>query len=196
MLILVRHGRTGINAGGRLQGRINEPLDELGVRQAAATGEWIRARWDIAEIVTSPLIRAHDTARAIGSEIRVDESFIELDYGDWDGMALSDVPRDEWKRWRTDPSLRPPNGETLQELDERVRPALHELSERAKEEHIVIVSHVSPIKSAVTWALGCGPELTWRMSLDRSSICTVSIGPNGPALSSFNETAHLGDLRG
>ena len=196
MLILVRHGRTGINAGGRLQGRIDEPLDDLGQRQALATGEWVRARWDVSEIISSPLIRAVDTARAIGPGIRIDDAFIELDYGDWDGMALADVPKDEWRRWRSDPSLRPPNGETLEELDTRVRPALETLAERARLENIVIVSHVSPIKSAVTWALAAGPELTWRMSLDRASICTVSIGPNGPALASFNETAHLGDLRG
>lgn len=196
MLIVVRHGRTAVNAGTRLQGRMDAPLDELGIRQAHVTGEWVRARWDVREIVSSPLVRAFDTASAIGGDVRVDDSFVELDYGDWDGLPLADVPRGEWERWRSDPSFRPPNGETLLELDERVAPAVDALLERARTEDIVVVSHVSPIKSIVTRVLRAGPEMTWRMSLDRASICTVSVGPNGPSLSSFNETGHLRDLRG
>lgn len=196
MLILVRHGRTAVNAGVRLQGRMDEPLDDLGVRQAQATGEWIRSRWQAAEIVSSPLVRALGTARMIGEDVRVDHAFTELDYGDWDGMALADVPRDEWHGWRSDPSFRPPNGETLLELDQRVHAAAAALIEKAKDADIVLVSHMSPIKSIVAWVLGAGPEATWRMSLDRASVCTVSVGPNGPALASFNETGHLRGLRG
>jgi len=107
---------------------------------------------------------------------------------------MSEVPRGEWSAWRGDPAFRPPGGESLLELDARVRPALLELSEAARDRDVIIVSHVSPIKSAVTWALGAGPEMTWRMSLDRASICTVAFGPAGPALVTFNETAHLGGL--
>lgn len=196
MLILVRHGRTNVNAGARLQGRMDAELDELGVRQARSAGEHLRVRFPDARIITSPLVRAVDTAMSIGASAINDERFIELDYGEWDGLELSKVPRDQWQEWRRNPHFRPPGGETLVELDERVRPALEELSEEARTSDIVIVSHVSPIKSAVTWALGTGPESTWRMSLDRASICTISIGPNGPALVSFNETGHLGRLRG
>ena len=196
MLILVRHGRTGVNAGARLQGHMDAALDELGEQQARATGEHIRARFPGARVVTSPLLRAVDTAMSIRDSAVNDERFIELDYGQWDGLELSSVPRDEWQEWRRNPHFRPPGGETLVELDQRVRPALEELATEARTEDIVIVSHVSPIKSAVTWALGTGPESTWRMSLDRASICTIAIGPNGPALVSFNETGHLGHLRG
>jgi broad specificity phosphatase PhoE len=56
---------------------------------------------------------------------------------------------------------------------------------------VIVVSHVSPIKSGVTWALGTGPETTWRMQLDRASICRIAIGPRGPGLVGFNETSHL-----
>lgn len=196
MLILVRHGRTGVNAGARLQGHMDAVLDELGEQQARATGEHIRARFPGARVITSPLRRAVDTALSIRDSAINDERFIELDYGDWDGLELSGVPRDEWQQWRANPHFRPPGGETLAELDSRVRPALEELAEEARTQDVVIVSHVSPIKSAVTWALGTGPESTWRMSLDRASICTIAVGPNGPALLSFNETGHLGHLRG
>lgn len=194
MLILVRHGRTGLNAGARLQGRSDAVLDEVGRLQARAVGESLRSRFPDARVVSSPLQRAIDTARAMGVEPDIDERFVELDYGEWDGLEMSRVPSGDWLRWRADPSFRPPGGESLLELDARVRPALVELSPAATEGDVIVVSHVSPIKSAVTWALGAGPEMTWRMSLDRASVCTVAIRAGGPSLVTFNETAHLGDL--
>lgn len=194
MLILVRHGRTVVNAGGRLQGRVDTVLDEVGREQAHRVGEHLRARLDSFVLVSSPLARALETARAVSPDVTVDDRFTELDYGDWDGLRMDEVPAEDWRAWRNDPHLRPPNGETLAELDARVRPALAELAEAARTGNVVVVSHVSPIKSAVTWALGAGPEMTWRMSLDRASICTVAIGPNGPALASFNETHHLAGI--
>ena len=191
MLILVRHGRTAVNAGGRLQGRVDAELDETGREQARITGEHLRARFGELTVVSSPLVRALDTARAIATDVTVDGRFVELDYGDWDGLRMDELPAGTWEKWRNEPHLRPPNGETLAELDERVRPALEEIATRAATQNVVVVSHVSPIKSAVTWALGAGPEMTWRMSLDRASICTVNVGRNGPSLASFNETHHL-----
>lgn len=191
MLILLRHGQTSANAQALLQGRIDLPLDEVGRAQAAKCGEFIRQNFPSAHVVSSPLIRAMQTADQVSSGVEIDQRFIELDYGDWDGVALTDVPQQQWATWRTDPHFRPPNGESLVELDERVRPALEELTERARHEHVVVVSHVSPIKSAVTWALGVGPDATWRCHLDRASICRISIGPRGPSLTSLNETAHL-----
>ena len=169
------------------------PLDDTGVAQARAVGEVLRRAYPGARVISSPLLRALDTARAIAEEPEIDARFIELDYGDWDGLAMSELG-DAWRRWREDPHLRPPNGETLVELDDRVRPALLDLSGEARNGNVIVVSHVSPIKSAVTWALGAGPELTWRLSLHRASICCIRVGPNGPVLESFNETGHLEGL--
>ena len=191
MLILLRHGQTRANAQSLLQGRIDHPLDETGHVQAARCGEFIRANYPHSLVVSSPLVRARETAAHLSDDVTIDDRFIELDYGDWDGRALTDVPAETWAQWRSDPDFRPPGGETLNELDSRVRPALQELAERARTENVVIVSHVSPIKSAVTWALGTGPDATWRCHLDRASICRISIGPRGPSLTAMNETAHL-----
>ena len=170
---------------------MNLPLDPEGERQAARSGEYLREKFPDALVVCSPLTRAHQTASAITGNVTIDERFIELDYGDWDGVALTDVDQTLWAQWRNDPSFRPPGGETLVELDNRVRPAFEEISERAQTGDVIVVSHVSPIKSGVTWALGTGPETTWRMQLDRASICRIAIGPRGPALLGFNETSHL-----
>ena len=191
MLILLRHGQTRANAQALLQGHIDLSLDATGQEQARKSGEFIRHMFPGAHVVSSPLLRAQETAFHIQPDYETDPRFIELDYGQWDGMALTDVPTEQWAHWRQTPSFRPPGGESLEELDQRVRPALEELAVRAREEHVVVVSHVSPIKSAITWALGVGPDATWRCHLDRASICRIAIGPRGPSLTGMNETAHL-----
>ena len=191
MLILLRHGQTTANAQALLQGRIDLPLDQEGTAQAMRCGVHIRSQYPGARVISSPLQRAQQTAAALSDDVEVDERFIELDYGDWDGLALRDVDQEQWQQWRNDPHFRPPNGESLVELDERVRPALEELFVASRERDIVVVSHVSPIKSAITWALGVGPEVTWRCHLDRASICRITAGARGPSLSGMNETAHL-----
>ena len=191
MLILVRHGQTSANAAAQLQGRIDLPLDDEGRVQAMRTGAYLREQFPGARIISSPLARAVQTASAISDNVEIDDRFIELDYGDWDGVPMSEVPADEWARWRNDATFRPPNGESLLELDARVRPALEELKHEATTHHVIVVSHVSPIKSGITWALGVGPDVTWRCHLDRASICRIGIGPRGPALLGMNDVSHL-----
>lgn len=191
MLILVRHGQTTINADGRLQGRIDPELDDMGRVQAMRLGAHIRAHYPDARVVSSPLVRARQTASAIADTHEVEESFIELDYGAWDGMSMSQVDRTQWAAWKSDPSFRPPGGESLVELDDRVRPALEALRAEAQESHVVVVTHVSPIKSAITWALGVGTDATWRCHLDRASITRISVGDGRVVLASMNETGHL-----
>jgi broad specificity phosphatase PhoE len=191
VLILLRHGQTTANAQALLQGHMNLPLDPEGERQAQRSGEYLRAAFPDALVISSPLTRAHQTALAVSNDVVIDERFIELDYGQWDGIALTDVDAQSWADWRADPAFRPPGGETLVELDARVRPALDEIAERAQHGHVIVVSHVSPIKSGVTWALGVGPEVSWRCQLDRASICRIAISPRGPSLVALNDTSHL-----
>ena len=188
MLILVRHGRTEANANGLLQGRLDLPLDDVGRRQAERIGS---ALGSADRIISSPLRRAVETAQAFGRPPEVDERWIELDYGVYDGRPQAALGAAQWSRWRSDPTFVVEGGESLAALMERVVPALEELIEAAQEQTIVVVSHVSPIKAAVSWALGVGVEISWRCQLDQASITRVAIGPRGPALASFNETAHL-----
>lgn len=190
MIFLVRHGRTAINAGNKLQGRIDHPLDEVGQRQALELASGF-SEIKIDRVLASPLKRAMQTAQALSGKVEVDDRFIELDYGSFDGMLQSDVPAETWKKWRSDNNFRPPGGETLAELDLRVRQALNELIEEAGTKNIVVVSHVSPIKAAIAWSMGSDVGASWRMLLDRASISRINIGPNGPVMRGFNDTSHL-----
>lgn len=184
MLIVVRHGRTLANATGLLLGRADPDLDDEGVAQARAVAEWIGP---VERVVTSPLVRARQTAEAFGVEAEVDERWIELDYGELDGQPTSQVPAEVWQRWRDDPDFAPRGGESFAALHRRVRDACEALAEAAVDTDIVVVTHVSPIKAVLTWALGGGTGINWRTRVGQPSITRVAIGPGGPVLHGFNE---------
>jgi broad specificity phosphatase PhoE len=192
VIAFTRHGQTAVNAGGRLQGRLDEPLSELGVAQARALATLFEPE-PVARVVSSPLVRARDTAAAIAARhtlaVEVDERLIELDYGAWDGVPLADVTAEEWAAWRADPSFAPPGGESLVDVTARVASFAADV---LAEDLVVAVSHVSPIKAAVCCALAVDERATWRMQLGLASVTRVGARPDRSAyLLSYNETAHL-----
>jgi broad specificity phosphatase PhoE len=73
-----------------------------------------------------------------------------------------------------------------------VREALDELSPAAIAGTVVAVTHVSPVKAAVAWALGVGDEIAWRAHVSPGSITRIRVGEGGPVLAGFNDVAHLG----
>jgi alpha-ribazole phosphatase len=186
VLILVRHGRTALNAAGKLQGRLDEPLDEVGEAQALAVAKLVGP---VDELISSPLLRAQQTARAFDAPFEVDERWIELSYGIYEGVPHADVPSEAWDHWRANPAWVPEGGESLVALDQRVRAACVEVSERAREQTVAVVSHVSPIKAAVAWTLGCGVEISWRSHLSYASVCRIDVRTGGPVLHTFNQVA-------
>ena len=188
MLIVVRHGRTAANAAGLLLGHADPPLDETGLAQADALAAALPRP---ARVVTSPLQRARETASAFNAVAEVDERWIELDYGGYDGKPVADVPAEVWAAWRADPDFAPPGGESLAALRVRVERAADELLEQARDEDVVVVTHVSPIKAAVGWALGVGPEINWRPFVQPASYTRIAHGGSGPTLRAFNVVAHL-----
>ena len=184
MLLLVRHGRTAPNADGVLLGRADPHLDALGRRQAAAlAASLVRP----VRVVSSPLVRARETAAAFGLPVEVDPRWIEVDYGVYDLAPLGEGVHEVWRRWSEDPAFAPPGGESLMSVGVRVRAALDELAGEAGAGDVVVVSHVSPIKAAVAWALGVGDGAALRMRLDVAAVCRVGVRATGPVLLSFNE---------
>jgi probable phosphoglycerate mutase len=189
-LVIVRHGRTEANARGVLLGRLDVPLDDVGQFQASQLATEVGP---IDRVISSPLQRAQQTAAAFDRPIEVDDRLIELDYGEFDGLAFGDLPVDTWASWRADLSFSPPGGESLHELGRRVRTFFDELATAAGRETVVVVTHVSPIKAAVAWTLDAPDEVTWRLYVAPASITRVEVGDRGPILRSFNEVAHLGE---
>jgi len=191
MIVLARHGRTDQNRRAVLLGRADPSLDATGRHQAgilaSALPEMLGGRAPVA-VVASPLRRAMETAAAIaaplGLPIETDVRLIEMDYGEWDEMPLADVAPEAWVQWRRDPDYRAPGGESLAEVQARVGECAADLLERAEDGAVIAVSHVSPIKAAVVWALDGEPMLAWRLRVDVASITRIA---RGPVLVGFNE---------
>jgi broad specificity phosphatase PhoE len=191
-LVLVRHGETEANAARRLLGRAESPLTHKGRAQASALSGLFG---QVTRLISSPLERARQTAEALGLglPVEIDERWVEVDYGEYDGQALGDVPAEVWMAWRSDPEFRPPGGESLAEMGTRVRGACAELfaadgAGARGAGDVVVVSHVSPIKASVAWALGAGDELAWRLYLATASVTVIGWGTDGPVLHGYNLT--------
>jgi probable phosphoglycerate mutase len=184
--LLLRHGQTAMSVQKRYAGVSDVPLTDTGVRQAAAAAERL-ATAGLGVIVTSPLQRATRTAQEVaavtGVPVVTDEGFRETDFGAWEGLTFAEV-RERWPgevtSWLADPAVAPPGGESFAEVSERVS------------QTVLIVSHVTPIKSLVVAALLAPPPALYRMHLDVAALCEIDWYADGPAiLRSFNDTAHL-----
>lgn len=193
MLYVVRHGRTEWNASGLLVGRGDPPLDDLGVRQARAVAVAIG---HVDRIVSSPLQRAQQTAGEFGLDVELDDRWIELDYGEFDGRPVAEVPSGTLAAWRNDLDWAPPGGESYRRLGERVRSACDDLLDEAATRDIVVVTHVSPVKAAMAWALGVGDEVAWRCFVATAAVMAIGTGSGRPSLRGFNDTGHLEGLEG
>src|SRR5262245_25528578 len=156
--------------------------------QAAAIGEVLKG---VDRVISSPLLRTRQTAEHIGTPVEIDDRWIEVDYGEYDGVVLaSRESATLWENWRADSGFAPPGGESLDDMGRRVVSAVEELIPLAADADIVVVSHVTPIKAAVSWTIGAGTETAWRSHLDQASISRISVTPRGAILRSFNETWH------
>src|SRR5580704_15749104 len=188
--LLLRHGQTPLSVQKRYAGRSDVPLTDTGVGQAVAAAKRL-ASAGIGAIVTSPLQRAVQTAEEVaaitGVPVVTDDGFRETDFGAWEGLTFAEVTT-----WLADPAVAPPGGESFVEVSERVTAALHRVLADRERQTVLIVSHVTPIKTLVAAALLAPPPALYRMHLDVAALCEIDWYADGPAvLRSFNDTAHL-----
>lgn len=191
MIILIRHGQTTTNARNLLVGRSDPELTDLGQRQALALRPLLAG---VEEVWSSPLRRARTTAELALPHLdaTVNEAFIEVDYGHLEGHPLSAVSAEQWRAFESDHDVALGGGESLASVDQRVHGQLNALlTDRESllhhhERHLAIVSHVSPIKSAVVWALGVAGSTAWRTRLDNGSITVIGMRQHSPSLVRFN----------
>lgn len=194
MLLLVRHGESEGNAAGVLLGATDSPLTDRGRAQVAVLADALGAS-TFKRVITSPLSRAWETASALAGDVpvEVDRRWIEVDYGKFEGEPLGSMPAEVWRRWRADSSYKPPGGESLDEVGTRVRAACNELfatpDEGARDPsgHVLVVSHVSPIKAAVAWTIGGVDAMAWRLHLSTASVTRIGWGLGTPVLHGYNQ---------
>jgi broad specificity phosphatase PhoE len=188
VLLLVRHGETAANTQGLLLGRADPPLTALGLDQALAVACALPSP---TLVVSSPLLRAKQTAAAFGRPVEIDERWTELDYGDYDGLAPASVADEVWARWRADVDYAPPGGESLAALGRRVRAACIDLSTAATTSTVVVVTHVSPIKAALAWALDVSDRVAWRLYVEDASVSRIDIDDRGLVVRWFNRAVAI-----
>jgi ribonuclease H / adenosylcobalamin/alpha-ribazole phosphatase len=196
--LLLRHGQTPMSVQKRYSGRSDVPLTDLGVQQAVAAAKRL-APAGIGVIVTSPLLRAARTAEEVaavtGAPVVADAGFRESDFGAWEGLTFAEVRErwpDEMTAWLADPAVAPPGGESFAEVSARVTDALDRVLTARERQTILIVSHVTPIKTLVAAALLAPPAALYRMHLDIAAQSQIDWYADGPAvLRSFNDTGHL-----
>jgi broad specificity phosphatase PhoE/ribonuclease HI len=198
-LLLLRHGQTELSVQRRYSGRGNPALTDLGRQQADAAADYIASRGGIAAVVTSPLQRAYDTAatvaKALGLDVSVDDELIETDFGAWEGLTFAEAAErdpDLHRNWLRDTTIAPPDGESFSSVQERVR----RVSERIIGEYggatVLVVSHVTPIKTVLQLALDAGPSILYRLHLDLASLSVAEFYPDGKAsVRLVNQTAYL-----
>jgi probable phosphoglycerate mutase len=199
-MVLVRHGSTDLS-GLRYSGRVDPELNDRGIDQARALARRLAAlRGDKPAVVSSPLKRTLATASAIAdaldAEVSTDDGLLETDFGQWEGRTFAEVKQHwkaERKAWRTDSSVAPPGGESVNQVARRVRAARDRLLAAYPGRTVVVVSHVTPIKLLLCTALNAPSSSVFRMHLDTASVSTVDWYPDRvPLLRLFNDTGHLG----
>ncbi|MGO1978819.1 MSMEG_4193 family putative phosphomutase [Brachybacterium tyrofermentans] len=204
-VLLVRHGRTTANATGQLAGRTpGVHLDDRGRDQASLTGERIAAV-PVVGVVSSPLERCAETARAIVERQRgtpsssVEPELTECDYGQWQGRQLSDLATEDlWRVVQSQPSAVVfPGGESMAGMQARAVAAIRRHDAAVEAEHgpgavWVAVSHGDIIKSILADALGMHLDVFQRLEVGPASVSIVTYGASRPRVSATNTDS--GDL--
>ncbi|GAA2316381.1 bifunctional RNase H/acid phosphatase [Nonomuraea roseoviolacea subsp. roseoviolacea] len=199
-LLLLRHGETPLSVERRFSGLGDPELTPHGLAQAEAAAERLsRPPYRLDAIVSSPLARARRTAQAVaektGLSVEVDDDLRETDFGAWEGHTFTEVQRrwpEELTRWLADSDAAPPGGESFTEVAERVQRASDRLLERYEGRTVLVVSHVTPIKTVLRLALMAPPAALYRMHLDVACLSLVEhYADGGCVVKSFNDTAHL-----
>ena len=153
-IVLVRHGETDWNRDGRFQGHADPPLDDAGRAQARELAEQL-ATESLTALYTSPLRRAHETAHllasALGLDVHVSDALMEVDVGSWSGLTRAEIEARfpaGFQRW-LDYGHGWDDGETYDELGQRVAEGLRRIAQAHPNERVLAVTHGGPIRSAL-----------------------------------------------
>ncbi len=190
-LVLVRHGVTDHTRGKKFSGGMassNPPLNDEGRAQARATGEWLAPLAGTFDaLISSPVRRTHETAEILAEfldlEIVSEPAIAEMEFGTWDGMSFTEVHEkypDEISSWLGDLESAPHGGESFRAVEKRVLEGRDRILADFARQTVVVVSHVTPIKTLVADALGAPLDAVYRMELAPASVTVVSYFFGGP----------------
>ncbi|MFJ8646439.1 bifunctional RNase H/acid phosphatase [Streptomyces sp. NPDC093546] len=199
--VLLRHGETALTPEKRFSGSggSDPELSAVGLRQAEAVASALAARGTIQDIVSSPLRRCRQTAEAVaarlGLDVRIEDGLRETDFGAWEGLTFAEVRErypDDLNAWLSSAKSAPTGGESFAATARRVAATRDELTARHAGRTVLLVTHVTPIKTLIRLALGAPPESLFRMELSAASLSAVAYYKDGNAsVRLLNDTSHL-----
>ncbi|WP_148616020.1 bifunctional RNase H/acid phosphatase [Nocardioides rubriscoriae] len=184
-LVVVRHGVTKHTSAKRFSGGLggdNPPLSDEGRDQIRAAGEWLLPMADqVAAVVASPVRRTRESADIIGEmlgvEVTEEPGFAEMEFGHWDGLTFAEVGEqhgDELSAWLGSLDAAPTGGESFRTVQTRVLAGLERLLAAHAGRTVVVVSHVTPIKTLVAHALDAPLEAVFKMELSPASVTVLT----------------------
>ncbi|MFI8068910.1 bifunctional RNase H/acid phosphatase [Streptomyces sp. NPDC086033] len=200
--VLLRHGETPLTPQKRFSGSggTDPALSDVGREQAERAAEALADRGTIQHILASPLTRTRQTAAAVaerlGLEVTVEDGLIETDFGAWEGLTFGEVRErypDDLNTWLSDPEAEPTGGgESFAATATRIAATRDKLVAAYAGRTVLLVTHVTPIKTFVRLALGAPPESLFRMELSAASLSAVAYYADGNAsVRLLNDTSHL-----
>jgi len=189
--ILIRHGLTDA-VGNLMTGqRAGVHLNETGRDQAAGLPRRL-SDVPIAAIYASPLERTMQTAQPIadarGLRSEVEPRFLEVDFGGWTGQRFVDLAGDaHWQLYNAFRGVtRPPQGESLLDVQQRTVAALLDLVARHPDEVVVIVSHADTLRAILLYFLGMPVDFVLRLEISPARISVLQLGAGAPRVLQVN----------
>jgi broad specificity phosphatase PhoE/ribonuclease HI len=200
--VLLRHGETPLTPQKRFSGSggTDPSLSDVGREQAERVAAALARRGTIQDIVVSPLTRTRETAGAVaerlGIDVTIEDGLRETDFGAWEGLTFAEVRErypDDLNRWLSDPDAEPTGGgESFAATATRIAATRDKLIAAYAGRTVLLVTHVTPIKTFVRLALGAPPESLFKMELSAASLSAVAYYADGNAsVRLFNDTSHL-----
>ncbi|AVV42889.1 bifunctional RNase H/acid phosphatase [Streptomyces sp. P3] len=200
--VLLRHGETPLTPQKRFSGSggTDPSLSDVGRGQAERVAAALARRGTVQHVLASPLARTRETAGIVaarlGLDVTVEGGLIETDFGAWEGLTFGEVRErhpDDLTAWLADPEAEPTGGgESFAATAVRIAAARDRLVAAYAGRTVLMVTHVTPIKTLVRLALGAPPESLFRMELSAASLSAVAYYADGNAsVRLFNDTSHL-----
>lgn len=198
-LLLIRHGETAWNREGRIQGRLDPPLNSRGIEQSEKIATRLMLEEQIDVLYCSPLARARGTAEIIGQQCDLvpvlDPRLVERSAGKVEGMTLAEVMEhfpDVYVAWREEKGQVPfPGGEDPLQFQRRVAAFLESLHARHQGRRIAIVTHGGTLGMLFATLMRLNIQDRFPFRFDNASLCKVDMTRVRPRLDLLNDTCHL-----
>ncbi len=197
-LVLVRHGETEWNRSSRYQGVMDIELNRKGKTQAEKLYNYLKKE-EFDAIYSSTLKRAYHTIKDIADYQNKDvitiADLMEINFGDWEGLTFSEIEEDYpelAEKWATDPTCcKPPEGEHIKEVEERVGKTIDRIIDKNADNKILIATHGGVVRIIIAYLLELPLSRIFSIEVDNVSISRIKFYKHYPVLKLLNSTHHI-----